>query len=46
MPYSLLLQTAHLIPENILFDAAETIPGLISDSVDVVNSKILELIFS
>lgn len=41
MPYSLLLQTTHLIPENVLFDAADAIPGLVSDSVDVVNSKLL-----
>lgn len=39
MPYSLLLQTTHLIPENVLFDAADIIPGLVSDAMDVVNSK-------
>lgn len=41
MPYSLLLQTTHLIPENVLFDAADAVPGLVSDTVDVVNSKLL-----
>lgn len=45
MPYPLLLQIAHLVPENVLIDAADSIPGLITEPTSVINGEYFFLSF-